>query len=83
MKKIFNYSILLLMFFFLSCGTKTIDIDSLDFNKNMVKTDKKGLIYKGTPFTGTIVRYKEGELLFESEYKDGVQVSYNNEPLPK
>ncbi|MFT4753233.1 MAG: hypothetical protein ACI85Q_000771 [Salibacteraceae bacterium] len=76
MKKLFNYSILLLLFLVLSCGTQTIDIDSLDFNKNMVKNNNE-LIYKGTPFTGTIVRYKEGKLDFEAEYKEGVQISYN------
>jgi antitoxin component YwqK of YwqJK toxin-antitoxin module len=71
MKKLINYSILfLLSLVIFSCGGPTIDADS-DESKLLTAT-RDFLMYKGSPFSGTLVKYHEnGQLNWEENFKDG------------
>ena len=59
MKKILNYSILLLLLVvFVGCGGPTINMDS-DERQHVKWSENDSIMnYKGIPFSGTLVKYK-------------------------
>ena len=53
-----------------SCGGQVIDYDE---NKEYIEKKKNITYYKGTPFSGTIIKnhYENGQLKEKETYKDG------------
>ena len=74
MKKNLKFKNLLFLSIFIllsSCGKKTIDFDD---ERDYIKFERSITYYKGSPYTGVIVSYRDDEktqLDFKRTYEDG------------
>ncbi len=70
MRPIFTIFALIFTLTLCSCGGQVIDYDE---NKEYIEKKKNITYYKGTPFSGTIIKnhYENGQLKEKETFKDG------------